>query len=93
MRSMTPNSNPTLACLISLTTSKTFSTPTCCLWLSIMGLRSWYVSFMSAYSHLRLAKWCDVGVANNTLEFAAQFYNNAMENGYQVTLNDRVSFE
>jgi len=33
--------------------------------------------------------WCDIGGPNNTLEFAAQFYNNAMENGYQVTMNDR----
>jgi alpha-L-fucosidase len=38
-----------------------------------------------------LSKWCDIGGPNNTLEFAAQFYNNAMENGYQVTMNDRLS--
>ncbi|KAG1818020.1 glycoside hydrolase family 29 protein [Suillus subaureus] len=33
--------------------------------------------------------WCDIGGPNKTLDFAAQFYNNAMQNGYQVTLNDR----
>ncbi|KAH0828992.1 glycoside hydrolase family 29 protein [Lanmaoa asiatica] len=33
--------------------------------------------------------WCDIGGPNNTLEFAAQYYNNAMENGYQVIMNDR----
>ncbi|KAG2074850.1 glycoside hydrolase family 29 protein [Suillus decipiens] len=33
--------------------------------------------------------WCDIGGPNKTLDFAAQFYNNAMENGYQVTINDR----
>ncbi|KAG9312282.1 glycoside hydrolase family 29 protein [Chiua virens] len=35
--------------------------------------------------------WCDIGGPNNTLEFAAQFYNHAMENGYQVTMNDRCA--
>jgi len=44
---------------------------------------------MLVHSRLRLSKWCDIGGANNTLEFAARFYNNAMENGYQVTMNDR----
>ncbi|KAH7883390.1 glycoside hydrolase family 29 protein [Phlebopus sp. FC_14] len=33
--------------------------------------------------------WCDIGGPNKTPEFAAQFYNHAMENGYQVTMNDR----
>ncbi|KAJ8591044.1 glycoside hydrolase family 29 protein [Rhizopogon salebrosus TDB-379] len=33
--------------------------------------------------------WCDIGGPNKTLEFAAQFYNTAMQNGYQVTMNDR----
>ncbi|KAF9222359.1 glycoside hydrolase family 29 protein [Gyrodon lividus] len=33
--------------------------------------------------------WCDIGGPNKTLEFAAQFYNNAVQNGYQVTMNDR----
>ncbi|KAF8131998.1 glycoside hydrolase family 29 protein [Boletus edulis] len=35
--------------------------------------------------------WCDIGGPNNTIEFAAQFYNHAMENGYQVTLSDRCA--
>ncbi|KAG2123005.1 glycoside hydrolase family 29 protein [Suillus cothurnatus] len=33
--------------------------------------------------------WCDIGGPNKTLDFAAQFYNKAMQNGYQVTMNDR----
>ncbi|KAG1794155.1 glycoside hydrolase family 29 protein [Suillus plorans] len=33
--------------------------------------------------------WCDGGGHNKTLDFAAQFYNKAMQNGYQVTMNDR----
>ncbi|KAJ8489101.1 hypothetical protein ONZ45_g13706 [Pleurotus djamor] len=33
--------------------------------------------------------WCDIGGPNKTLEFAAQFYNHALENGRQVTMNDR----
>ncbi|KIJ11300.1 glycoside hydrolase family 29 protein [Paxillus involutus ATCC 200175] len=33
--------------------------------------------------------WCDIGGPNKTLEFAAEFYNNAAQNGYQVTMNDR----
>ncbi|KAG8220485.1 hypothetical protein J3R82DRAFT_3181 [Butyriboletus roseoflavus] len=35
--------------------------------------------------------WCDIGGPNNTLEFASQYYNNAMENGYHVTMSDRLS--
>ncbi|KAG2074837.1 glycoside hydrolase [Suillus decipiens] len=33
--------------------------------------------------------WCDIGGPNKTLGFAAQFYNKAMQDGYQVTMNDR----
>ncbi|EIW80256.1 glycoside hydrolase family 29 protein [Coniophora puteana RWD-64-598 SS2] len=33
--------------------------------------------------------WCDIGGPNMTIDFAAQFYNHAWENGYQVTMNDR----
>ncbi|KAG1794157.1 glycoside hydrolase family 29 protein [Suillus plorans] len=33
--------------------------------------------------------WCDIGGPNKTLDFAAQFFNKAMQNGYQVTMNDR----
>ncbi|KAH7912706.1 glycoside hydrolase family 29 protein [Hygrophoropsis aurantiaca] len=33
--------------------------------------------------------WCDIGGPNKTLDFAAQFYNNAMQTGRQVTMNDR----
>ncbi|KAF9026154.1 glycoside hydrolase family 29 protein [Hymenopellis radicata] len=33
--------------------------------------------------------WCDIGGPNRTLEFAAQFYNNAMANNRQVTINNR----
>ncbi|KAJ4471476.1 glycoside hydrolase family 29 protein, partial [Lentinula aciculospora] len=33
--------------------------------------------------------WCDIGGPNNTLEFAAEFYNHAFANGYQVTMNNR----
>ncbi|KAG1740826.1 uncharacterized protein EDB91DRAFT_1336421 [Suillus paluster] len=33
--------------------------------------------------------WCDIGGPNKTLEFAAQFYNEAMRNGYQVAMNGR----
>ncbi|KAG2032284.1 glycoside hydrolase family 29 protein [Suillus americanus] len=33
--------------------------------------------------------WCDIGGPNKTLDFAAQFYNKAMQDGYQVTMNDR----
>ncbi|KIK60972.1 glycoside hydrolase family 29 protein [Collybiopsis luxurians FD-317 M1] len=33
--------------------------------------------------------WCDIGGPNKTLEFAAEFYNNALSKGYQVTLNNR----
>jgi hypothetical protein len=37
----------------------------------------------------RSAQWCDIGGPNKTLEFAAQFYNNAYSNGKQVTINNR----
>ncbi|KAF9075445.1 glycoside hydrolase family 29 protein [Rhodocollybia butyracea] len=33
--------------------------------------------------------WCDIGGPNMTLEFAAEFYNHALANNYQVTLNNR----
>ncbi|KAG5636419.1 hypothetical protein H0H81_008129 [Sphagnurus paluster] len=33
--------------------------------------------------------WCDVGGPNRTPEFAAQFYNHAMAQGRQVTINNR----
>ncbi|EGN92791.1 glycoside hydrolase family 29 protein [Serpula lacrymans var. lacrymans S7.3] len=33
--------------------------------------------------------WCDIGGPNKTLDFAAQFYNNAMQTGRQVTMNNR----
>ncbi|KAF5374668.1 hypothetical protein D9615_009002 [Tricholomella constricta] len=33
--------------------------------------------------------WCDIGGPNKTPEFAAQFYNNALANGRQVTMNNR----
>lgn len=33
--------------------------------------------------------WCDIGGPNKTPEFAAEFYNHAFANGYQVTLNNR----
>ncbi|KAJ7057775.1 glycoside hydrolase family 29 protein [Mycena amicta] len=33
--------------------------------------------------------WCDIGGPNRSLEFAATFYNHAMSQGRQVTLNDR----
>ncbi|KAJ7076101.1 glycoside hydrolase family 29 protein [Mycena belliarum] len=33
--------------------------------------------------------WCDIGGPNKTLEFAAAFYNHAMAQGRQVTMNDR----
>ncbi|TFK50892.1 glycoside hydrolase family 29 protein [Heliocybe sulcata] len=33
--------------------------------------------------------WCDIGGPNRTPEFAAQFYNNAMAKGAQVTINNR----
>ncbi|KAG1828517.1 glycoside hydrolase family 29 protein [Suillus variegatus] len=33
--------------------------------------------------------WCDIGGPNKTLDFAAQFFNKAMQDGYQVTINDR----
>ncbi|KAF7289967.1 Glycoside hydrolase [Mycena indigotica] len=33
--------------------------------------------------------WCDIGGPNRNLEFAATFYNHAMSQGRQVTLNDR----
>ncbi|ESK90547.1 glycoside hydrolase family 29 protein [Moniliophthora roreri MCA 2997] len=33
--------------------------------------------------------WCDIGGPNRTLEFAARFYNNAFNNGAQVTMNNR----
>ncbi|KAJ3891702.1 glycoside hydrolase family 29 protein [Lentinula edodes] len=33
--------------------------------------------------------WCDIGGPNNTLEFAAKFYNHAFASGYQVTMNNR----
>ncbi|KAJ7214997.1 alpha-L-fucosidase-domain-containing protein [Mycena pura] len=33
--------------------------------------------------------WCDIGGANETLAFAAQFYNHAYAQGRQVTMNNR----
>ncbi|KAJ3995121.1 glycoside hydrolase family 29 protein [Lentinula boryana] len=33
--------------------------------------------------------WCDIGGPNNTLDFAAEFYNHALASGYQVTMNNR----
>ncbi|KAK7046728.1 glycoside hydrolase [Favolaschia claudopus] len=36
--------------------------------------------------------WCDVGGPNKTLDFAATFYNHAMDQGRQVTINDRCGF-
>ncbi|KAK0448928.1 glycoside hydrolase family 29 protein, partial [Desarmillaria tabescens] len=33
--------------------------------------------------------WCDIGGPNRTLEFAAEFYNNALAQGRQVTINNR----
>ncbi|KAJ7627477.1 glycoside hydrolase family 29 protein [Roridomyces roridus] len=33
--------------------------------------------------------WCDIGGENRTLEFAAQFYNHAWNQGRQVTMNNR----
>ncbi|KAJ6626716.1 glycoside hydrolase family 29 protein [Mycena sp. CBHHK59/15] len=33
--------------------------------------------------------WCDIGGPNKTLEFAAQFYNHALSQGRQVTMNNR----
>ncbi|KAJ7484667.1 glycoside hydrolase family 29 protein [Mycena latifolia] len=33
--------------------------------------------------------WCDIGGPNKTLDFAATFYNHAMAQGRQVTINDR----
>ncbi|GLB37874.1 putative alpha-L-fucosidase [Lyophyllum shimeji] len=33
--------------------------------------------------------WCDIGGPNKTLEFASQFYNNALANNRQVTMNNR----
>ncbi|KAJ7142230.1 glycoside hydrolase family 29 protein [Mycena epipterygia] len=33
--------------------------------------------------------WCDIGGQNRTLEFAAQFYNHALAQGRQVTMNNR----
>ncbi|KAJ7232970.1 glycoside hydrolase family 29 protein [Mycena haematopus] len=35
--------------------------------------------------------WCDIGGPNKSLDFAATFYNHAMAQGRQVTLNDRCS--
>ncbi|KAJ7113228.1 glycoside hydrolase superfamily [Mycena crocata] len=34
-------------------------------------------------------KWCDIGGPNKMLEFAAQFYNHALAQGRQVTMNNR----
>ncbi|KAJ6499583.1 glycoside hydrolase family 29 protein [Mycena vitilis] len=36
--------------------------------------------------------WCDIGGPNKTIEFAAAYYNHAMEQGRQVTMNDRCGF-
>ncbi|KAJ7151032.1 glycoside hydrolase family 29 protein [Mycena filopes] len=36
--------------------------------------------------------WCDIGGPNRTLDFAATFYNHAMAQGRQVTMNDRCGF-
>ncbi|KAJ7660033.1 glycoside hydrolase family 29 protein [Mycena rosella] len=36
--------------------------------------------------------WCDIGGPNKTLDFAATFYNHAMAQGRQVTMNDRCGF-
>lgn len=33
--------------------------------------------------------WCDIGGPNKALEFASEFYNNALANGQQVTMNNR----
>ncbi|KAL0569834.1 hypothetical protein V5O48_012122 [Marasmius crinis-equi] len=33
--------------------------------------------------------WCDIGGPNKTLDFAAQYYNLALEQGRQVTINNR----
>ncbi|KAF7349208.1 Glycoside hydrolase [Mycena sanguinolenta] len=33
--------------------------------------------------------WCDIGGPNKSLDFAATFYNHAMSQGRQVTMNDR----
>ncbi|KAK0471571.1 glycoside hydrolase family 29 protein [Armillaria novae-zelandiae] len=33
--------------------------------------------------------WCDIGGPNKTLEFTAEFYNNAFAQGRQVTINNR----
>ncbi|KAK0196186.1 glycoside hydrolase family 29 protein [Armillaria mellea] len=33
--------------------------------------------------------WCDIGGPNKALEFASEFYNNALANGRQVTMNNR----
>ncbi|KAK7449321.1 hypothetical protein VKT23_013464 [Stygiomarasmius scandens] len=36
--------------------------------------------------------WCDIGGPNMTIDFAPAFYNAAMAEGRQVTLNDRCGF-
>ncbi|KAJ7853737.1 glycoside hydrolase family 29 protein [Mycena leptocephala] len=36
--------------------------------------------------------WCDIGGPNMVLDFAATFYNHAMAQGRQVTINDRCGF-
>ncbi|PFH47095.1 glycoside hydrolase family 29 protein [Amanita thiersii Skay4041] len=33
--------------------------------------------------------WCDIGGPNKAVEFASQFYTNAMKTGRQVTMNNR----
>ncbi|KAG6888215.1 hypothetical protein C0995_009750 [Termitomyces sp. Mi166 len=35
--------------------------------------------------------WCDIGGPNKTLDFAAQYYNDAWAKGYQVTINNRCA--
>ncbi|CAE6446498.1 unnamed protein product [Rhizoctonia solani] len=36
--------------------------------------------------------WCDIGGPNRTLEFAAEWYNQAAKAGKQVTMNNRCGF-
>src|ERR1700675_1609312 len=45
----------------------------------------------STKSSFKFDQWCDIGGPNKTLEFAPRFYNHAMAQGRQVTMNDRQS--
>ncbi|ELU39677.1 glycoside hydrolase family 29 protein [Rhizoctonia solani AG-1 IA] len=55
-----------------------------------MGPRSWSV-FLGLIFVARLdgLQWCDIGGPNRTLEFAAEWYNQATKAGKQVTMNNR----